>query len=254
MKCEHCGNNLRLEDKFCPYCGRTNLLAQQHQREMQHFSREFTKTRTDVLEQSSRFNRRTVRITILSILVALCAVMAFLCVKADDIRWWRMERQIEAKADIHMAELDRLIEDRDFIGVYAYYNGNHLSYGYSSSSPLRNYEAVYYVSMYYKRFYEDLMTLMVIKKNEEIYKYYSKDGLIEEMAGGLHSLYEEMEPQEYHPEQWAEDKIAYMEDMDETIQQLTVRYFGISEEEAAGMRTMSEARMSVMLEEAYENR
>ena len=35
MKCEHCGYNLQLEDRFCPYCGKPNPFAAQHQREME---------------------------------------------------------------------------------------------------------------------------------------------------------------------------------------------------------------------------
>jgi len=255
LKCEHCGNNLKLEDKFCPYCGRPNRLAQQHQQEMQRFSREFRRTQADVLEQSSRFNRRTVRITILAILAAMCAGMAFLCVKADDIRWWRMEKQIEAKADVYCAELDRLMDERDYSGVYMYYNANRLSYTSSPSSPLREYEAVCYASMNYNRFYETVMRLIIRSKKEDVYTYYTEEELIEEAAGSLRSCYEEMEPQTtYHPEQWSEDKLAYMEDMDGMLQQLVIRYFGVSEEQAAGMKTMSEAKLNVMLEEAYESK
>ena len=100
MKCEHCGYNLQIEDSFCPYCGQPNPFAVRHQREMQHFSREFQKTKQDVLEKSSRFNRRTVRITITAVLIAACAVMAFLCAAADDIRYMQNEKKIEAGAQL----------------------------------------------------------------------------------------------------------------------------------------------------------
>ena len=254
MKCEYCGNNLKLEDKFCPFCGKPNRLAQQHQQEMQRFSREFRKTKADVLEQSSRLNRRTVRITILAILAAMCAGMAFLCVKADDIRWRRIEKQIEANADVHQKELDRLMEERDYTGVYMYYDRNRLNYVPSRTSPLHDYEAACYASRHYNRVYEDIMTLAIRDKLENVYQYQTDEELIAETAKNIRACYEEMVPQSYHPEQWAEDKLAYMEDMDRMIQQLTVRYFGISEEQAAGMKNMSEAKLTVMLEEAYESK
>ena len=85
MKCQHCGNNLNIEDRFCPYCGQPNPFAVKHQEEMDRYEKDYQETKEDVLEQSSRFNRHTVRITIIAVLVALIAVTCFLLAKADDI-------------------------------------------------------------------------------------------------------------------------------------------------------------------------
>ena len=41
MKCDHCGANIGLEDKVCPYCGKINPYAQQHQQQMQHYQQQF---------------------------------------------------------------------------------------------------------------------------------------------------------------------------------------------------------------------
>ena len=76
MKCQHCGNNLNIEEIFCPYCGQPNPFAVKHQEAMRRFEKDYERTKKDVLEQSTRFNRHTVRITILAVLLALIAATA----------------------------------------------------------------------------------------------------------------------------------------------------------------------------------
>ena len=45
MKCKYCGNNLNIEDKFCPYCGRPNPFAQKHQEEMERYEKDYSETK-----------------------------------------------------------------------------------------------------------------------------------------------------------------------------------------------------------------
>jgi len=249
VKCEHCGYNLQIEDSFCPYCGQPNPFAVRHQKEMQHFSREFQKTKQDVLEKSSRFNRRTVRITITAVLIAACAVMAFLCAAADDIRYMQNEKKIEAEAQHHKAEINTLMEERDYAGLYNYMDRNHLSY----SQALREYDAVYLTSMQYVRLYENLMILLSKAQDEEVYEYYQKEELIESIAGEIGSISEAMEENDFRPEEFTEEKKEYMEDLRDMTGRLLVRYLHITEEEAEQLPSMSQARRSVLLEDAYES-
>ena len=249
MKCEHCGCNLQIEDSFCPYCGQPNPFAVRHQKEMQHFSREFQKTKQDVLEKSSRFNRRTVRITITAVLIAACAVMAFLCASADDIRYMQIEKRIAAEAQQYKAEINELMEKRDYTGLYNYMEHNQLSY----SRALREYDAVYLTSMQYTRLYENLMILLSKEHNEEVYKYYQKEELIESIAREIGSISEEMEENDYRPEEFTEEKKAYMEDLRDMTGRLLVRYLHITEDEAEQLPSLTQARRSVLLEDAYES-
>lgn len=249
MKCKHCGNNLQIEDAYCPYCGEPNPFAVRHQHEMQRFSREFQETKKNVLEQSSRFNRRTVRITILAILVAACAVMALLCARADDIRYMLEEKRIGADAEKYRQTIDGMMEERDYTGVYVYMNQNHLSW----TDALKEYDAVYVTSMYYTRLYENVMILAEKAGNEERYSYYDNEELIEEIAMEINFIYEEMKEDEYYPERYTDDKKAYMNDLAETVGLLLVRYMHITEEEAEQFPSLSKARRTVLLEDAYES-
>ena len=250
MKCKHCGNDLQIEDRVCPFCGQPNPFAVRHQQEMQRFAREFEETREDVLEQSGRFNRRTVRITILAVLIAACAVMTVLCFAADGIRYWREDKKIAADADLYRAELDRMIEERSYTGVYDYISERRLS----GADLMREYDAVWMASMCYHRFYVNLMMLAQKTADPDAYTYYSESELFEEIAESVRGIYEEMQEDPYHPEAYTEEKMAYMRDMADTAGQMLVRYTGITEEEAAQIPEMSMARLNVMMEDAYENR
>ena len=248
MKCEYCGNNLQIEDKVCPFCGKPNPFAKQHQREMARFSKKFEETRSDVLEQSARFNRRTVRITILAVLVALCAVLAFLCAKGDDIRYARQEKAIEKDAAKHSAALDKLIEAKDYSGLYHYLTDNRYSY----SDGLRQYDAVYSASMYYKHFYEYVMILNAKAKDATKYTYYTEEGLLEDITKYVLRIRESLEENPYHPEMHTPEKVAYIESICDTVRAMLRGYLHLTEEEAAQIFDLSSARLNLMLEEAYE--
>ncbi len=248
MKCQHCGNNLNIEDRFCPYCGEPNPYAVKHQKEMDRFEKDYRETKKDVLEQSSRFNRHTVRITILAVLVALIALTAFMIAKADDIRWWQEERKVASQADLHSARIDELMEERNYDGVYAYMNRNRLTY----SSSLRKYDAVYETSTNYKMFYDNLLSLQAKKHDSEKYRYYTEAELIEQASTNIFRIYESMEVNEYNEEAYTGERMEYMEALRDRMEVMVSGYFGISLDEAKGMRTMSESRINVMLEDRYE--
>ena len=248
MKCQHCGNNLNIEDRFCPYCGQPNPFAVKHQEEMDRYEKDYQETKEDVLEQSSRFNRHTVRITIIAVLVALIAVTCFLLAKADDIRWWQMEKSVEAQAPQHREAIAEIMDDRDYMSLYAYMNRNRITY----TNSLREFEAVYDTTSRYRMFYQNLMTLKAKQADEENYRYYTESEVIEDISKNIFSLYEYMKPQDYNKEAYEEDKMAYMEDLRDHMETMVSGYFGLSPEEVRGMRSMSASRINVLLEDSYE--
>ena len=248
MKCEYCGNNLQIEDRVCPFCGKPNPFAKQHQKEMDRFSRKFEKTRADVLKESARFNRKTVRITILSVLVALCAVFALLCARADDIRYDRQEKAIEQDAPQIRKTIDEMMEAGDPCMLYRYVSVNRYSY----SDALREYDAVISVSLYYDRFYENLMMLNAKKQDPSRYTYTTAAELLEGIAASVRRIHESMQENKYHPEMHSAEKKAYMERVCDTVRVMLTGYLHLTDEEAGQIFELSEARLNVMLEEAYE--
>ncbi len=248
MKCKHCGSNLNIEDRYCPYCGEPNPYAVRHQKEMDRYDRDYQETKKDVLEQSTRFNRRTVRVTIIAIMIAMIAAVLVLIFNIDNIRYWREDRDIAAHSTQYKAEIDRLMEDRDYLGVNYYFTENHISYAPS----MTDYDNVYASSQRYKMFYNNLLLLQSKKAFPDKYTYYTESEIIEDIAKDITGIYEELKPSEYFPERTEGKKMEYMEALVEHMETLTAGYFGITTDEAREMRSMTTSRISVMLEDSYE--
>ena len=248
MKCQNCGANLNLEDRFCSYCGEPNPFAVRHQEQMERYEKDYRETRKAVLEQSSRFNRRTVNITVIAVLTALIALCGLLYARADDIRWWKMERAVASQAEVHRQELDRLMEARDYPALNSYCRRNRIDY----SDALREYDAVSDMTYRYMSFYDELMTLQGKRADSGAFQYISESELTERIAVSIYSVYEAMEPRVYNAEAFQGERMAYMEDLRDHMEIMVSGYFGISPEEAAGMRDMTQTRIAVLLEESDE--
>ncbi len=247
MKCQHCGNNLNIEENFCSYCGQPNPFAVKHQEAMRRFEKDYERTRKDVLEQSTRFNRHTVRITILAVLVALIAATTILLVKADDIRWWRMEKRIEAQAALHRETIARLMDDRDYLGLYSYFTKNDIRF----TDAFREYDTVSDSAFQYRQFYTNLMMLQAKKTDADAFRYYSVPDLLEGMAQEIHRINECLEPQSYNEAAYTAEKMAFVEGVRDRVETMAESYFGLSREEVLATRGMTVARINVLLEDHY---
>ena len=247
MKCQHCGNNLNIEENYCPYCGQPNPFAVKHQEAMRRFEKDYERTRKDVLEQSSRFNRHTVRITILAVLVALIAAAAVFLIKADDIRMWRMEKRMEARAEVHREAIGRLMDDRDYLGVYSYISRNDIWF----TDAFRDLDTVSDSCFQYRQFYTNLMMLRAKKADPDAYRYYSESELLENMAGEIYRINECLKPQSYNEAAYTPEKMAFVEGVRDRVETMAESYLGLSREEALATREMTVARINVLLEDSY---
>ena len=247
MKCQHCGNNLNIEENFCPYCGQPNPFAIKHQEAMRRFEKDYERTKKDVLEQSSRFNRHTVRITILAVLVALIAATTVLLIKADDIRWWRVEKRVEAQAELHREAIGRLMDEHDYLGVYSYVTRNDIRY----TDAFRDYDTVSDSSFQYRQFYTYLMMLQAKKTDPDAFRYYSESELLENMAGDIYRINECLKPLDYNKAAYTAEKMAFVEGVRDRVETLAESYLGLSREEALATRGMTLARINVLLEDSY---
>ena len=247
MKCQHCGNNLNIEDSVCPYCGQPNPFAVKHQEAMRRFEKDYERTRKDVLEDSSRFNRHTVRITILAVLIALIAATAVFVLKADDIRWWRMEKRVEARAEEHREAIGRLMDERDYLGIHSYFTENELRY----TDSFRDYDTVSDSVFQYRQFYTNLMILHGKKTDPDTYRYYSEAELLERIAEEIYRINECLKPQPYNEAAYTADKMAFVEGVRDRVEAMTESYLGLSREETLATRNMTAARINVLLEDSY---
>lgn len=246
MKCEHCGNNLSLEDKVCPYCGKENKFARQHIDDMDKFKEDYASVKKEVLTNSRRFNGVTARITIIAILLVLIAAVTAGMAKSYDIREKREERRVLRHLDEYRAGLDRLIEARDYLGVHYYFMENRISF----SRYLDEYEIAYMTSSQYKSLLDSIYYL----HGED--SYVDDEEAMEDIAYSMEKLYEYREPQsEYDKNRYYtnDDVSAYVVDLVDHSHILIKGYFGFSDEDAEKFKSLSRARKQLMLEEGWGN-
>ena len=55
MKCPHCGAQIGLEEKYCPFCGLPNEFARKHQEDMDRYEQEFQQTQSEVYQKTRHF-------------------------------------------------------------------------------------------------------------------------------------------------------------------------------------------------------
>ena len=247
MKCQHCGNNLNIEENFCPFCGQPNPFAVKHQEAMRRFETDYERTRKDVLAQSSRFNRFTVRIAVLAVLIALIAATAFILVQADDLRLLRIEKRAEAQADLHRAAIGRLMDERDYLGIYSYISENDIRF----TDAFREYDTVSDSSFQYRQFYINLMFLQAKKTDPDAYRYYNESELLEYMAEEIHRLNESLQPQTYNEAAYTAEKMEFVAGVRDRVETMMESYLGMSREEALATREMTVARINILLEDHY---
>ena len=247
MKCKFCGSNLQIEDERCPYCGRPNPQYIKHRRAMQAYQEDYQNTKQEVLTHVSKLNRRSVRITIVAVLVALCAVALVLCFMGDEIRDARIERTIAANKAAYTEQIQEYMAEVDPINLYEFGYRNRLTY----SETMDEYNKIFSISMYYQYFYNYTMELMTEGIHE---KYETLEEKCEYMARYVENIYENRERQTYDKDYcYTEDKTAYMDAIVERTELLLKAYYGLSEEEIASVPTLSRARLTILLAEGYEN-
>ncbi len=246
MKCEHCGNNLSLEDKVCPYCGKENRLAKDHNKDMARFKKDYDSVRNEVLENSRRFNGFTVRITVIAVLVALIAIM-IICLGNDyNIRSARERKIIRAHLNEYTEQINKYMDERDYLSMHYYFQTNRLAY----AEDLDDYYIAYSASGCYNQLLEFLDHLF----RED--SYISDEEAIERIASNMDRLIamkypkSDAEKKRYYNN---EKTIAYVNDLTAHCETLLRGYFGLSEEDIEEFETLSKARKQVMLEEGYKN-
>ena len=71
MKCPHCGAQIGLEEKYCPFCGLPNEFARKHQEDIDRYEQEFQQTQSEVYQKTRHFTSLTVPLTVIFVLILL---------------------------------------------------------------------------------------------------------------------------------------------------------------------------------------
>jgi len=243
MKCEYCGNNLGIEDAVCPYCGKENKFAKKHNKDMRKYSAAFDSTREEVISNSKRFNSLTVRITVIAVLAALIAIMFVLLSNNYEIRSAREEKIVAKNAGMYRKELDRLMDENDYLTLYYYMQSNRISY----SDSLEEYYMVYNACHTYHTFM-DYMNYLIDENT-----HMTDEEAIESISEIIDRMYTYANPtSEYEIKKYYSDR--NMEFINGVLDHMTTivkGYFNLSDEEMDSFATLSKAKKQLLLEEGY---
>ncbi len=246
MKCENCGGNLSLEDLNCPYCGTINKHAQQHIRDMKRYHGEFQDTKKDVYATAKKYTGITVRALIIAALLVLSIVLAIIGSESYSIRRHILEKRAEHNYEQYSVIMDTYLENEEYIAFHAFVEANAI-YGYDT--PYEKYVPVMRVSNQYMYLYDYIMGM-----HTKIYQNKDKES-IERQVGylseQLNDFYQalNMENYEYIKDGASLQNKAAIAQMEQNVNVLLQTYCGLTNEDVAGLKELSEAKRMVLLEE-----
>ena len=241
MKCQYCGVNLAIEDEKCPFCGEPNPFMIKHRSEMKQFTKEFEKTRTEVIEKSNRFNSWTIRVTVIAVLVALNVTVLLMFSRAWDIQKLLRAREINKNFMKHKATMEQQEEDREYIALAEYYD----TYYLRSNKAFEHYEKVYYACQNYEYFCTYLLDVVVADENE----YNRKEDQIAYMVDQIEYVYKYSQKQEYVDEKYyTPEHVACMQDLVKQMEDILQEYCNLTDEEVEKFPEMSKARRQIAIE------
>ncbi len=247
MKCKNCNANLQIEDEKCPFCGAENPFAKQHRADMKKYAGEFNSTRKEVLENSSRFNRYTVKITITAMLVALCACAAILVMNAYQVREYLKDRSVAAHRNEHIAKITEMLDNGQYINASYYIKAQEINYVKS----LEDYYPLFTVTRYYSSVVDQINSIISWELHANHYE--DIDEVFSRLSEYIGYIYIESTPRKYAKEgSYTEDKLAYMDAEIADIYILLKTYIGLTDEDITGIKDMSDVKRTILLTERYE--
>ncbi len=248
MKCQFCGSEIGLEDLYCAHCGRPNTAASKHAQDMKKFSKDYNRTKNEVVDSVSNFAGITMRIIIIAALIIGIIIVAI--VDSNSYKIVRNKRAKEAlKNEKELtAQLDGYLDKGDFIAFsqtveYWDIDNYRLDGHFMKYRPL-----VYVTNQYSQLVVEDFGKLMLGSGS------YSKVS-VSTMCDNFNYFYK------YTSEEYLEDhyeKDSYdgavvtrcNSQMREDLRTLMEGYLGFTEEEAFAFENGTEGVRTTMLEEA----
>lgn len=243
MKCPYCGANLTIDDERCSFCGEENPFAEKHREEMKHFTTDFNRTKSQVLEKTQSHSKFVAKIMLIAVMIVVNLLVWLAAANSYEVERFIINRRISSNYLIHKAELDKLEEERDFIGFYIYNNENQLYY----SDLFDEYRAAYNVASNYEMLYQYMMGL-VTEDNED--SYYSPEQRIEMVTQQIEYMYRYSEPQEYSDmTQYSQKHQAFMDDAVAQAEDLIQTYLNVPADKLSEFRELSSARKQIMIEE-----
>ncbi len=244
MKCENGGGEVSLEQKFCPFCGKENTQATEHQRDMDAFKRRYEQTEASVKHKTRKYAMVTIRVVGIVVLLIACIIMFAVAESAYSMPGDARRRASQRNPEPYKAALEKYLEEGDYRTFCSY--GDYHNLRWFSDSPFREYRDIYMVCQDYDavmRMAENL----ILHGDEEKWRTYSMESDITHFVNYLDS-FEERIDRNYSEEASRFD--VYVSDMQENVNLVLETCFGMSAEEREEFMSLSAGKKSVVIEDA----
>ena len=250
MKCPHCGAQIGLEEKYCPFCGLPNEFARKHQEDMDRYEQEFQQTQSEVYQKTRHFTSLTVPLTVIFVLILLNIVSFVFVAKSWDIGSGLQKQQIHSHLGKHQENIDTYIQNGDFCGLSYYYSQNSLYY----EDAFDKYNALISASDSYRNIYRILVDTSSSCNNY----YFDSDEIshtITTLARDVHDIYNLEDNYSYNAEEYfTVETNAALTDLRTQTKAILVAYAGLTPEEAEALPDLSSRKQKEYLERGLEKR
>ena len=244
MKCPYCGGEVALEDKSCPFCGRSNEQSARHQRDMERYQRRYASTERLVTGKAKTYGRVLPRAVILMLLLFATVVMIAVGSMADRFPENARRRAAERDLDRTVGTIEGYLAQRDYAALASYveYMDLHM-YG---KDELYRIKGIVDLASNYSYLLERIENIYLVGDRES-WRKWSMDNDLRGVCGAVASFLDNYD--RLDREELTEQELGWLEQMRADFGGMIAFYLGIDEASLTDFLAMSEARRAVYLEE-----
>lgn len=244
MKCKYCGGDVTLDDRFCPHCGRPVEQALRHKLEMEYYESEFEEARQEALEKVEKSGISGTAVGIrLAAIAALIVLLIIMALNLDPYEMNKRRKTADANRnyEVYTAQIEEYLANRDYIALYSFCSDHELRF----NDKYKLYDEIFSSVSRYEMIYWGLQQLVfTTDDSRELYS-------LKSLSRNINEFYNDLDNHYF----WTEDtdKVdAVNSEIEEDILVLLRRYLGLSREEADSLKTLSDSKRTVLIEQAID--
>lgn len=250
MKCPYCGGNLTLEMEVCPHCGKKNIQAKEHIAARKHYRADYEATREEVERTNKKLSGYAVRGILIAILTVTLVVLLFVSANVERSYYEKKQAYAVDHYEEILPQMLELWEGEQYYSFYSYCDSYHLTGWTASDQPYLKWMPLMTAAGCYEFSLNHLDEYLTA---EDVYK---RNQALEDLCGVLAEFYSPKHLGTYASIGGVLDEeltMPYIEEIYDHMDRVLQTYLGLSEEEAASLRTLDESGMLLLMEERSGN-
>lgn len=244
MKCEYCGSDLSIEYEKCPYCDALNPFYEAHRKDMKAYARKYAATEKQVVEKTNRFAKKSVRITIIAVLVIINLVFGILFANIWEIRNKMHENANKRDAAKTVQMANDLEFSKDYLNFDALMDEKYYSY---YKGPHNEFSMVMPAADDYVAIVKEIARLV------DGSAYGNESEIADSIGRRLDYLYrdrDEINKATYEAERYAKRHRDAVEDIVNETHKILAAYLGLDKETVDSFEEMTSAERKMIIEKA----